>query len=330
MRYEFLRTEENIKLINSIFDVFTSPVLNQELFNNLFQFSQQHPVIKLDPNSIKLLKIGLITKDQFNLFAIDQKMVDGVPMHLPEIILSILCDLSILRKYESNTINNRTSVFQVNNEIVNQYKNKSILHNRIFGFDYIIKKYLKSVIKIENKLNDQVSIGNGFVIEKEGKSLILTNMHVVDKYDDLILKDFDENQINFEKIIKSEKSDLALIFPANDISYLEQFIFKENLEILDDLITIGYPPIPTTKKSYPLCHKGEINSEVENYWGDTLFIFSAKTNPGNSGSPIIANDGTILGIVTQQLEEQKWYEKGKLPYYAGIPSSEIINFISSI
>lgn len=84
-----------------------------------------------------------------------------------------------------------------------------------------------------------------------------------------------------------------------------------------------------TKHSYQVYHKGELNSFVEDYRENQLFLFSAKTSSGNSGSPIIDKYGMVIGIVTEELFEQElFYEKGKLPYYAGIPTEEIIKSVN--
>ena len=92
---------------------------------------------------------------------------------------------------------------------------------------------------------------------------------------------------------------------------------------------IKYPTIPTTKFAYQVYHKGEVNSFVEDYWDNNLFLISAKTSSGNSGSPIIDNSGMVVGVITEELfEKDKFYEKGKLPYYAGIPTVEIVKAIT--
>lgn len=328
MKQYLLNTEKNKQLLIEAFNFFTSEVFNPSLFAEILQFCKTHPILQQDVNSIKSLEhFAYKTKRQFELF-ITSKGIIGFTFDIPEIILEIFTNLNILQKIEANSINNISPLYKnAFHDIAQFYNNPNILFNQIFGFQYIISNYIKSVVKIENILEGKTSIGNGFIINN-GAQVILTNKHVVEKYDKLILRDYDENIIPFTNITLSDDSDLALINVEADISHFTPFILNKNFDILDEVITIGYPPIPTTNASYPLCHKGEINSLVSTYWGDNLFIFSAKTNPGNSGSPIIDRNGTIIGIVAEQLEEFEGYKYGKLPYYAGIPSEEIIKFIS--
>lgn len=84
-----------------------------------------------------------------------------------------------------------------------------------------------------------------------------------------------------------------------------------------------------TKYAYQVYHKGEINSHIEDYFGNKLFLFSAKTSPGNSGGPIIERSGMVIGIVTEMLfEQEEFFQKGILPYSAGIPATKIIDFLN--
>ena len=73
-----------------------------------------------------------------------------------------------------------------------------------------------------------------------------------------------------------------------------------------------------------MINKGEINSYIENYSGNTLFLISAKTSSGNSESPVINEKGQVLGMVAHELfEKGALLEKGKLLYTGIIPTNII-------
>ena len=94
-------------------------------------------------------------------------------------------------------------------------------------------------------------------------------------------------------------------------------------------MTLGYPPVPLTRESYQLAHKGELNAFVKDYWGNNFILFSAKTAPGNSGGPLINNMGLVVGIVVQSLEnEVDNAEVRRQPYFAALPSKDILDFIN--
>lgn len=309
-------------LIQVAFDFFTSKATKPEYFEEIKDFCEGRSELKRILNHDVFLKLGYLTKDSFMSYATSKKLVNGVPIAILDIIMDVFTENLILIKQEPNSMNNTHSTYLVNDGMAKFFYGNGLLFNKIFGFEFIIEKYISSVFKIENKLNGDSDIGNGFLITSYGKTFIVTNHHVVDKYDELNVYDSKNQKIEIQQMIHDEQSDLSILIPNQNIESTP-FLLNLNLKILEEILTIGYPPVPTTIDSYPLCHLGEINSKVENYWKQDLFIFSAKTNPGNSGSPIIDKNGAIVGIVTQQLEEQKWYEKGKLPYYAGIPSSKI-------
>lgn len=64
------------------------------------------------------------------------------------------------------------------------------------------------------------------------------------------------------------------------------------------------------------------------YWQSDYFLFSARTSPGNSGGPVINDKGMVVGIVTQQLLEKDAQNRGKLPYFAAVPSHVIVGFLN--
>jgi len=325
MKYRVLRQYEN--LITVVIDFFTSKATNPEYFEEIKLYCKEHSLLKRILNHDVFLNLGYLTRDDFLMFTTGNKKVEnGVPVQILDLILEALTENLILLKMEPNSMNNTHSMFMVNDNLAKFYHNNGLLFNKLFGFNYIIEKYIPSVFKIEHIKNDDVSIGNGFLIPFEETLIIVTNKHVIENADKIIVKNYQEKLIEVDNIIEDEKNDLAFIFPKHKVLDAKPFLLNLDFQILEDILTIGYPPIPTTKASYPLFHLGEVNSFVENFWGDSLFIFSAKTNPGNSGSPIIDKNGSIIGIVTQQLEEQEWYKRSKIPYYAGIPSNEIMRF----
>jgi S1-C subfamily serine protease len=234
---------------------------------------------------------------------------------------------------------NHFQYYSLNELYVQSLFRSGVIENLLFGFQFIINKFRNSVFKIEHKdINGDPSIGTGYLIANDVKFLIITNEHVVARNHGLRLLSVRNIEYNFEIVFENEDKDIAILeikLSDKDLKYFKDshipFNLKSDFEPLKEIITIGYPSIPLSKDAYQVYHKGEINSLIEDYNGNQLFIISAKTSSGNSGSPVIDNSGMVLGTITRELFDKGDLEKkGKLPYYAVIPSIETINCLNKL
>ncbi|WP_030176178.1 MULTISPECIES: serine protease [Actinomycetes] len=114
----------------------------------------------------------------------------------------------------------------------------------------------------------------------------------------------------------------------------------------DDSLTLGYPRVPFAREQTLVVHRGEVvNPGTLDFSRNTFFLFSATSRPGNSGGPIVAQDGRVIGIVSRSLEiddapaensdppteddaptEDTSSTRKPLassPFYAAVPTSEI-------
>ena len=79
----------------------------------------------------------------------------------------------------------------------------------------------------------------------------------------------------------------------------------------------------------PIMHRGEVTVPwLKTFHGHNLFLYSAIARPGNSGGPIVGENGAVVGIVTEELYEDS--SKSGLPFYAGVPTTEIVRAIKDI
>ena len=128
-------------------------------------------------------------------------------------------------------------------------------------------------------------------------------MHVVDgvKIKEVFVK---ETQYVVKDIYKSNSKDIAVIeildcplSPENDV------VFSGG-QVLDTILTFGYPPISRIRETPLIVQKGEINAISTNYNGDKCLIYSSVVRPGNSGGPIFSDKGYFVGMVTEHLERK--------------------------
>ncbi len=224
----------------------------------------------------------------------------------------------------SNFVDER---FRFNGENAANLYRRDLIFNIILGFDYIIQKYKQCVVKIEveNQHGDK-DIGTGFIAEWQNEKFLVTNKHVLESNESFVIYDYTDTKMKYGNPFLHSKKDLAII-PVKDFDFVALDLNLQ-VEILADIITIGYPSIPMSNYAYQVFHKGEVNSFIKDYQENDLFLISAKTSSGNSGSPVIDEKGTVVGIVTEELfEKEKFYNKGKLPYYAAIASKDIVSVL---
>jgi serine protease Do len=135
--------------------------------------------------------------------------------------------------------------------------------------------------------------GTGFLID--GKGYLLTNFHVI-KNATLIDVQNRVGEFHARIIQVDRQSDLALL-KIEDSSYhpfaaLPYGISRSGADLGEELFTLGYP------RPDIVYNKGYLSAETGFQGDSTAFQLTIAANPGNSGTPVLNNDGEVIGIVT--------------------------------
>jgi S1-C subfamily serine protease len=323
---DFTFLKKHMELVDSIIYFFLSNGINNKLNETLVNRVR---VLK-QTNYRPWLDMGCFSKIDFITWFMDSEKAKSFSDNILNLTLKILCQKNLLfeRNFSSDV------VYDCNILLVEYFSKMNLIKNVMFGLNYSVNHFEKSIFKIEHIDNQRKhSIGTGFhfaVKSQDGVilSFIITNKHVVENAYELNLFNQDNLVCEYRDIITSDTIDLAAFILKEDLK-VESFNFNEEPNILDDILTMGFPSVPMTRDSYLLCHKGEINAFVKDYQGNDHILISAKTSSGNSGGPIIDVTGRLVGIVTKEFfDEHQLLNKGKLPYYAGIISADIRSFLN--
>jgi serine protease Do len=139
------------------------------------------------------------------------------------------------------------------------------------------------------------SLGSGFILSADG--YVLTNAHVVEAADEIIVRMSDRREFVAEVIGADERSDLALIkIDATDLPAVELGDSSE-VEVGEWVLAIGSPfGFEHSATAGIVSAKGR-SLPSENY---VPFIQTdVAINPGNSGGPLFGLDGRVVGVNSQ-------------------------------
>ncbi|MFZ2949378.1 MAG: Do family serine endopeptidase [Desulfuromonadaceae bacterium] len=163
-------------------------------------------------------------------------------------------------------------------------------------FDDFFNRYFDEMP--QQRPHREQSLGTGFIISPDG--YILTNNHVVNGADEVMVKLSDGREVKGEIKGLDEKVDLALI----KISEKERLPFAElgdsdNLEVGEWVMAIGNPfGLSHTVTAGIISAKGRV---IGSGPYDDFIQTDASINPGNSGGPLFNAEGRVIGINTASI-----------------------------
>jgi serine protease Do len=140
--------------------------------------------------------------------------------------------------------------------------------------------------------------GTGFIIDDKG--YILTNNHVVENANEIIVTLGDEKKVEAVLVGRDPPSDLAVIkIPQRYVPMVAKLGNSDAIKVGQKAIAIGNP--------FGLSHTlttgiiSALNRQIENNRSGALYdLIQTDTaiNPGNSGGPLLNSNGEVIGINT--------------------------------
>lgn len=143
-----------------------------------------------------------------------------------------------------------------------------------------------------------VASGSGVSISADG--YIVTNNHVVDKADKLIVTLNDKKDYDAEVVGTDPSTDLAVIKIKGDNFPFLTFANSDDVRVGQWVLAIGYPlNLETTVTSGIVSAKARnigINGHNSESPIESFIQTDAAVNPGNSGGALVNTQGNIIGI----------------------------------
>lgn len=214
-----------------------------------------------------------------------------------------------------------------------------LVDNVVFGPAYMVNSRRKAIPAINVKLpSGDLHCGTGLLVDYSSKSktqrAILTNRHVLEgnEISSIVADGF--SYLKSGETILCDFADLAVV-PVEDKDLPLSFIPATQARLLSSVITVGYPLIPTAAEQFALCHKGEINGAIKDIHGQEFLAISNHVSPGNSGGPLLSEEGYCVGVVTQSGVGEFGSDENVIgtyrsTYHMAISNETILKFLQSL
>ena len=196
----------------------------------------------------------------------------------------------------------------------------------VLGPEFLYHAVGGGVVQITGRTRESdETAGTGIVVSAH---TILTARHVVE-----------DAQVNREQVFQGINcicdEDSVRTHPVQDVAFttVTQALQPVSGLVLhpprvgQKVVMLGFPRVPLVRSAPLVMHSGEVTNEsVTLFSGETAFLYSATTKPGNSGGPIVSADGYLIGLASKDLTMragEDWFA----PHYAGVDAGTILRVV---
>jgi serine protease Do/serine protease DegQ len=184
--------------------------------------------------------------------------------------------------------------------------------------DPVFRHYFGNTLPAKKK--NVVGAGSGIIIDAE-YGYIVTNAHVIDGAEKIIVTLKDKRQFYAVLVGKDLKADVAVIRIQPDRLEEMRFADSKKIRVGDFVVAIGNPyGLGQSVSSGIISALGRTGLGIEDY--ENFIQADASINPGNSGGALVNLRGELIGINTAILGGKSG---GNVGIGFAIPSEMIVN-----
>lgn len=201
----------------------------------------------------------------------------------------------------------------------------------VLGAEFLYRLCAPSLVHITGTGNDGTArAGTGMVISPFH---VLTCRHVISDMKVDVRQIFQGRNyaVRQDSIRAHADVDVALIqVDGPPLRPLVGAIWQRPV-VAQTVYTLGYPKLAGLRDASVTIQQGAVtNEEVTALSGESLFLFSAISRPGNSGGPVMSEDGYVIGLCTVDAKAEYSPDEPFSPHYAGIPAQVVVEAMASL
>lgn len=197
----------------------------------------------------------------------------------------------------------------------------------ILGEEFLMEKFKPFIVRFEGEYSNGIA-GTGSGIIMNDKTVLTCRHNLTD------LRSYrcfaGEHELPIESHNYHEIHDIGIVKLKEKLP-LSTFPYFGPHYVLDNTLTLGYPPLRGMREAPLISQKGEINATSRDWHNCECITISSTVRPGNSGGPVVSLSGYIVGIVTQfansassaSADKDGFKDDPAIPFYNAITSSAI-------
>lgn len=153
----------------------------------------------------------------------------------------------------------------------------------------------KNTVTVYNSGEVQNSQGSAFLLKN---GYLVTNAHVVGQSDTVYLQYAQEQVVEGEIVGVDRYTDLAVVKPEKTPSNLKGLSFAESATVGEPVFAVGAPSGFESTATTGIISGTErsVRSLVPQYSIPDMIQVDSALNPGNSGGPIVNEDGEVVAV----------------------------------
>ncbi len=200
----------------------------------------------------------------------------------------------------------------------------------VLGPEYLYRLCEPSLVHITGTRAGAVVAGTGLVVDTRH---VLTCRHVVSDMTVDPRQTFQgrEYVVDPGSIHRHAEVDVAVVRVwGAPLSPLNGALMQAPI-VAKTVYTLGYPKLPGLRDASVTMQPGAVTNEsVTSLAGETLFLYSAISRPGNSGGPVVSEDGYVVGLSIVDATGQYRTNEAFSPHYAGIPAQVVVQAVKDL